>query len=257
MNLPINQIICGDCLEVMKDWPDNCVDLVVTSPPYNTGNKSLGYHPNSKTGDKFYDEYDDNISPDAYAEYTHHWIKSCIEKSRYVCWDIQYLSSTQMAFRDTIYDFYPNLKDIFIWNKQAVSQICKGRMAKGHEFVFLFGKDNNMTFEYRNFPDNNYVPNRQTWYKREAIPEHHATFPMALPEYFIGNFSKPTDLILDPFCGSGTTCVAAKMLGRNYIGIDISEEYCEIARQRINAVETGVPVKEQRKGQMALFGDKK
>ena len=67
--------------------------------------------------------------------------------------------------------------------------------------------------------------------------------------------SNPNDLILDPFCGSGTTCVAAKMLGRNYIGIDISEEYCEIARQRLEAVETGVPVKEQRKGQMALFNE--
>ena len=61
------------------------------------------------------------------------------------------------------------------------------------------------------------------------------------------------DLILDPFCGSGTTCVAAKMLGRRYIGIDISPEYCEIARSRLEAVDTGVPVKEQRKGQIPLF----
>ena len=59
-------------------------------------------------------------------------------------------------------------------------------------------------------------------------------------------------IILD-LCGSGTTCVAAKMLGRRYIGIDISEKYCEIARQRLEAVDTGVPVKEQRKGQGALF----
>ena len=65
--------------------------------------------------------------------------------------------------------------------------------------------------------------------------------------------SKPGDLILDPFCGSGTTCVAAKKLGRRYIGIDISEEYCQIARERLEAVDTGVPVKEARQGQGALF----
>ena len=66
-------------------------------------------------------------------------------------------------------------------------------------------------------------------------------------------YSKDSDLILDPFCGSGTTCVAAKLLGRRYIGIDISEEYCQIARQRLEAVDTGVPVKEQKQGQLALF----
>ena len=47
----MNTVIQGDCLEVMKSFPDKSIDIVVTSPPYNTGNKSLGYHPNSKTGD--------------------------------------------------------------------------------------------------------------------------------------------------------------------------------------------------------------
>ena len=71
--------------------------------------------------------------------------------------------------------------------------------------------------------------------------------------YLVATHSNLDSLILDPFCGSGTTCVAAKMLGRRYIGIDISEEYCQIARQRLEAVDTGVPVKEQKMGQKALF----
>jgi site-specific DNA-methyltransferase (adenine-specific) len=59
-------------------------------------------------------------------------------------------------------------------------------------------------------------------------------------------------------CGSGTTCVAAKKLGRQYIGVDIRPEYCEIARERLRALDTGVPVKEARKGQIPLFqGDTK
>ena len=81
---------------------------------------------------------------------------------------------------------------------------------------------------------------------------HPTEKPLWLMLKIIEASSSPNDLILDPFCGSGTTCVAAKMLGRRYIGIDISEKYCEIARQRLEAVDTGVPVKEQRAGQMAL-----
>lgn len=81
---------------------------------------------------------------------------------------------------------------------------------------------------------------------------HPSPKPLALMEWLIASVS-PEHVILDPFCGSGTTCVAAKKLGRNYIGIDISEEYCQIARERLEAVDTGVPVKEARRGQMGLF----
>jgi len=77
--------------------------------------------------------------------------------------------------------------------------------------------------------------------------------PLALMAYLCEKLSNPGDLILDPFCGSGTTCVAAKMLGRRYIGIDISEDYCRIARERLAAIDTAVPVKEARAGQMGLF----
>ena len=131
-----------------------------------------------------------------------------------------------------------NLKDILIWNKQAVSQISKGVMAKGWEYVFIFGQDNTIDFKENNFPDNNYVPNRQTWFKSESIPEHHATFPMELPRYFTQHFAPPNGIVLDPFLGSGTTCVAAKMEGRKYIGIEISEEYCKIAKERIASAPT-------------------
>ena len=66
-------------------------------------------------------------------------------------------------------------------------------------------------------------------------------------------WTREYELILDPFCGSGTTCVAAKELGRKYIGIEVSDQYCQIARERLKTVGTGVPVREARNGQMALF----
>ncbi len=233
MTIELNKIYCMDALELLKQMPDQSVDLICTSPPYNTGNKSLGYHPNSKTGDKFYDEYDDNIDEHTYYKFLFDIIKESIRVSRYTFWNMQMLSNNKDTIIRLLHDFKDNLKDVFIWEKQAVSQIIKGRMAKGYEFVFVFAKDCSMTFEYRNFPKNEYVPNIQTWFKKDAIPEHHATFPINLPRYFIQNFSKEGDLILDYFVGSGTTIIASKQLNRNYIGCDISQKYVDICLKRL------------------------
>ena len=70
-----------------------------------------------------------------------------------------------------------------------------------------------------------------------ANKNHSAAFPESLPEWFIRLFTQPQDIVLDPFVGSGTTAVAAKQLGRNYIGIDIDESYYEIAKQRVFQIQ--------------------
>ena len=231
--IEVNKIYCMDALELLKQMPNQSVDLIITSPPYNTGNKSLGYHPNSKTGDCFYDEYEDNIDESSYYNLIFNSIKECIRVSRYTCWNMQLLSNNKDVILRILFDFKENLKDIFIWKKQAVSQIIEGRLAKGYEFVFIFGQDKNMTFEYKDFPNNKYVPNIETWYKKKAIPEHHATFPIELPRYFIKNLTKEGDLVLDIFIGSGTTAVASKQLNRKYMGCDISQKYVDIANKRL------------------------
>lgn len=83
--------------------------------------------------------------------------------------------------------------------------------------------------------------------------DHPTPKPTELMEWCIEKFSEPGDLIFDPYVGSGTTCIAAKRLRRNYIGIDISEEYCQITRDRLAAEEAGLTVKEIKKGQGSLF----
>jgi DNA modification methylase len=89
--------------------------------------------------------------------------------------------------------------------------------------------------------------------KMQKTRTHPTQKPEGLMEWCIEKASNPNDLIFDPFCGSGTTCVAAKRLGRRYIGIDISPEYCDIARKRLEAEEKGITVKELEKGQGSLF----
>lgn len=90
---------------------------------------------------------------------------------------------------------------------------------------------------------------------RPGDDSHPTEKPIELMSRFIEWHSQEDDIVLDPFCGSGTTCVAAKMLGRNYIGIDISEKYCQIARDRLEAVEKGITLQELKSGQQTLFGD--
>ena len=226
----------GDCLEVMKDFPDKSFDLVLTSPPYNMGKSNLGYQPNSSVGQSFYGEnYDDDKNDKEYVDWCMSVINNSLSLSRYVFWNVQFCRSTRGMVFSLQEKFKHFLKDIFIWEKQAVANITakNGGMAKGWEFVFMFGHDDLTTFNHNDFPDNGYVPNIKTWYKKESRPEHHATFPKELPTYFIQYFTKIDNIILDPFMGSGTTLVAAKELKRRAVGIEISEKYCEIAVKRL------------------------
>lgn len=234
----VNKVIQGDCLEVMKKLPDKYVDLVVTSPPYNMGKVSLGYQPNSTVGQSFYGENcDDNKNDSEYIKWCIEIINKCLRISNYVFWNVQFVRSTRNMVFELQSVFKNKIKDIFIWEKQAVASITskKGGMAKGWEYIFMLGQDNLSTFTNNSFPENGYVPNIKTWYKKESFKEHHATFPIAMPSYFIKNFTKKDNIVLDPFLGTGTTALACVKLNRRFIGIEKEERYCRIAQDRIDA----------------------
>jgi DNA modification methylase len=226
-NLELNKIYCESNLETMSRMPDDFVDLVVTSPPYNTGGKSL------TTGD-FYKEYKDNLEEIQYKEFIFNNVKELIRVTKhYVVYNFQILSNNKNVYLEFMYHFKDNIKDIAIWKKQAVSQIQKGKMATGYEFIVLLGKDSKMNFEYNNFPANNYVPNIQTWHKKESIKGHGATMPIEMARYFIEYFSKEGDVIYDPFMGTGTTAISSILQKRFFIGSEITKEYVDLANKRI------------------------
>ena len=231
--IPENSIICGDCLEVMKEWPDNCVDLVLTDPPY--GKRLLsknGYvvgKPNERclAKRKFYgvQQWDNEIPQ-----------KETFQRM----FDI---GKEQIIFGGNyMVEHLPARSCWIVWDKDNIAspfadcELAWTSFSAGAKIVKW--RWNGMLQE----------PN----YAKE-IRQHPTQKPLGVMRWILERYSKPNDLILDPFCGSGTTCVAAKMLGRRYIGIDISEKYCEIARQRLEAVDTGVPVREQNIGQQPLF----
>jgi site-specific DNA-methyltransferase (adenine-specific) len=212
----------------MKDWPDNCVDLVLTDPPYGIRitHKANQYGNSTHLSRKANHDKWDNLPMSPLQ-----W-----EKTKQV-------SVEQIVFgANYFWQYFRQAKCYIVWDKRG------------------------------SLPDVPFLPMELAWTSYDKMPKkytvinhgfitdikeqkrlHPTQKPLLLMQKIVIDFTQPNDLILDPFCGSGTTCVAAKMLGRRYIGIDISEKYCEIARQRLEAVDTGVPIKEQKAGQLALF----
>jgi len=207
----INTIICGDCLQVMADWPGGCANLVLTDPPYPDYSE-----------EKFRFNYKDGTV-------------NILEN--FIC--------RQFVFWSAKADFPLDYTATHIWDKTT-------RCRSEYERIFeRQGGRKQKMFRYH------CISNKiDAQLMKDIFTNHPTQKPIRLLLDMVARYSKPNDLILDPFCGSGTTCVAAKMLGRRFIGIDISSEYCEIARQRLRAVETGVPVKEQKIGQMVLFSER-
>ena len=229
--LELNKIYCESNLETMARMPDNFVDLVVTSPPYNTGGQ------NAQTGRnrKIYNEYKDNMVEDEYYNFIRNTINELLRVTKhYIFFNFQILTNNKSCYLKIMGEFHNNIKDIFIWQKQAISQVVKGKMATGYEIVLILGKDSEMKYNYNNFPENNYVQNIHNFKKTEHFHQSNtATMPISMAEYFIYYFSKENDLIYDPFMGMGTTACACINKNRNWLGSEISSKYIELSMQRI------------------------
>src|SRR3989339_1388181 len=231
----INKIICGDAIDVMKKIPDGSVDLVVTSPPYNLKN-STGNGMKDGRGGKWsgaalvngYDNYDDNMPHDEYAK----WQRNCLTEMFRVVnddgaifynhkWRVQ---DGLLQDRQDIVNDFP-VRQIIIWRRKGGINFNAGYFLPTYEVIYLIAKKN-----FKLVPKAN--AHGDVWeFMQDMNNQHPAPFPVALIERIISSTSAQT--ILDPFMGSGTTAVVAKALGRKYIGIDISPEYCKMAEERI------------------------
>jgi site-specific DNA-methyltransferase (adenine-specific) len=245
MDLPINQIVEGDCLEVLKTLPDACVDLVIFDPPYNVGIK-------------YASGVNDNIPWRKYGVWL---LRRVREASRLLVSGGQmYL---HMATRAVGRVPLPRRFICVPWIK-TFSQIYGVNQpfnwgAWEPVFYWAKGKPGYISRANNAAMDGDYFlgPNAMGLQRNGQVPErweHPCPKPLWLPQRMIERSCCSGGIVLDPCCGTGTSMVAAKMLGRRFIGIDISPEYCQIARERLKAVDTAVPVSEARGGQMSLFG---
>ncbi len=242
-----NTIICGDSGEVLKKIPSNSIDLVFTSPPYNFG---LDYH----TGE-------DGIEWEKYFEKLFAVFSECIRVLKYggrILVNVQPLFSDYIPIHHIISNFFMQNKLIWkgeiLWEKNNYN--CKYTawgswkspanpyLKYTWEYVEIFCKGDLKKTGNKEDADisadefKKWVVARWSIGPERAMKEygHPAMFPEELVERALKLFSYRNDIILDPFNGVGTTAVIARKLGRRYIGIDISEEYCKKAQERLKSI---------------------
>lgn len=235
--LSLNQIICGDCVEVMKTFPDESIGLVVTSPPYNLKNS---------TGNGMKKGYKNGRWPDPALckGYTNH--HDCMPHKDYVKWQRSVLSEAMRVLKPDGAIFYnhkrrvqggleQNRNDILegfpvrqtiIWDRGSGFNFNPGYFVPSCEDIYLITKP---TFKLK--PKANSLGT--VWkFPPKANKLHPAPFPLELPLRCIRS-SQFTGPVLDPFMGSGTTALAALQLNEDWIGIDNSKDYVQIATKQI------------------------
>jgi DNA modification methylase len=234
-----NKIYCIDCLEGMKQLPDNFVDLTITSPPYNVGTSIRG---------NFYKQYSDDLTTDQY----YNWIKEVMQETiritkYYTFFNFQLLKDNKLAYLQLMSDFKENIKDIIVWNKaQCQPSIQPTQLSSKFEFILVLSKKENCSsrvFERANFNNRkvgqintNVIEGNNAGIK-EGLTEkgdNKATFPLYFVNWFLDKFAQPGDTIFDPFNGSGTTTLCSKLKGYNYLGFELEQAQVDLAKSRLN-----------------------
>ncbi len=231
----VNKVICGNTVEVMKQIPDGVVDLVVTSPPYNLKN-STGNGMKDGRGGKWanaglqhgYTHHNDCMPHEEYVR----WQRECLDEMMRIIpedgaifynhkWRVQ---GSLLQDRQDIVDGFP-VRQIIIWRRKGGLNFNAGYFLPTYEVIYLIAKPNFKLVSKAN-------AHGDVWeFTQEMNNDHPAAFPVNLIDRIIS--STNAKIILDPFMGSGTTAMSAINFKRDYVGIDISPEYCEMAKSRI------------------------
>jgi modification methylase len=250
--LPLNQILAGDCIEGMNSLPEGSVDLVFADPPYNLQLKGDLHRPDNSLVDAVDDHWDQFGSFAAYDRFTRDWLAAArrVLKPNGALWVIgSYHNIFRVGAALQDQGFWV-LNDV-VWRKSNPMPNFRGkRLTNAHETLIWASRDENSryTFNYEALKQlNDGVQMRSDW----VIPlctggerlkdaggnkAHPTQKPEALLHRILIATTNPGDVVLDPFFGTGTTGAVARMLGRNFIGIEREEMYRSLAADRLARV---------------------
>jgi len=242
--LEINKIYCMDCLEGLKMLDNESIDLIIADPPYaiSQENKKISRKSlSSKSWRRDMDikldfgEWDIFKSDKEFFKFTESWFKECVKVLKQKGWIYVFFDKQKIGYFDLILAPKYNIKSrtIFTWLKSnPVPSLRKVNWLSSSEFVWVGSKGSCKLKNFLNQTEMfNYMitPNKSIYGKTE----HPTEKPEDLIKKFILVNSNKGDLVLDPFMGSGTTAVACKQTGRNFLGFEISENYVKIANKRL------------------------
>jgi modification methylase len=250
----LDTIIKGDCVAALEALPDQSVDVIFADPPYNLQLGGALHRPDQSLVDACDDEWDQFSSFEAYDAFTRAWLLACrrVLKPSGTIWVI---GSYHNIFRvgATLQDLNFWILNDIVWRKTNPMPNFKGRrFQNAHETMIWATRDpkaKGYTFNYDAMKAaNDDVQMRSDWLfpicnggERLKGADGKKVHPTQKPEALLARIlmasTKPGDVVLDPFFGSGTTGAVAKRLGRHFVGIEREQAYIDAARERIEAVE--------------------
>ncbi len=235
LNKFLNRVICGDVLEVLKTIPDNSIDLGITSPPYNKKEKHGGW----LVEKVIYKGYKDKMPEEDYQQWQIEVLNELyritkVGGSFFYNHKVRYENGKMIHPIEWLTKTKWNIWQEIIWNRKIAGNIRGWRFWQIEERIYWLVKGKPKEL------DSKHAKLTNIWEIRpeKGHKEHPAVFPLELPTRIIYSLleDKP-GIVIDPFCGTGTTLVAAKLLGKHYIGIDISPDYVEYAKKRLENAE--------------------
>ncbi len=222
----------GDCVAIMQSIPDKSVDIIITSPPYNIQSSTI-------TGTKYKNYHDDRKD---YYEFLKASVDQMLRIARkWVFFNIQALSNNRKDLFRFIGNYHDKIKEVIIWNKTIFQPAMnQSVLSSAIEYIFVMSDSD---YELRRFEGVDFtvrgVSNVWTGNNNSGGKDafncdiHAAIMPIWIPRKILGLFSKPGYIILDPFCGLGTTLKASLEANRDAIGIELIEEYCKLSLKRL------------------------
>ncbi|MBE2233678.1 MAG: site-specific DNA-methyltransferase [Anaerolinea sp.] len=286
----LNKILLGDCGEVLKELPDNSIDLIFTSPPYADQRKNTygGISPDKYVAwfmpraEQFLrvlkptGTFILNIKERVVDGERHTYVIELILEMRRQgwLWTEEFMWHKKNShpgkwpnrFRDNwerliqfnkskTFNMYQETVMVPVgdWAKDRLAKLSQADLTRDESRVGSgFGKNvSNWVGREMVYP-NNVIHMATECYNRN----HSAAFPVDLPKWFIRLFTQPGDVVLDPFIGSGTTAVAALQLSRSFVGVELSPENVTTATDRVSEIQIGLPlmIADEKEEYQALTG---